>query len=213
MAFYIDRRGSLFFFYRDFMSDFYVLYAIQWRSCWNRSFFQLLHQRRRHPPCLCHSIDMLGSVGGPWRAALGSINFMAYFLQHRLSVCIQHGICFKCSHSCEILCIPPHVLWWARSSSRSSAHSLFLYLLPFSFALRIRVYLGNYLCWSMELWGFFSFVLEHALNFKYVKICMQKNSYGEGGAGISFFVFSLTNIGVPDSSIFKHLKKNMFSGG
>lgn len=65
----------------------------------------------------------------------------------------------------------------------------------------------------VRLFFVFLFVLEHALNFKYVKICMQKNSYGEGGAGISFFVFSLTNIGVPDSSILKHLKTNMFSGG
>lgn len=91
--------------------ELYVLFVHPWTSH-GACEYRLCSQLYISPPQLCHTIDstigMLSSVGVSCRAALGSINFIAYFFffLQPVSLYASWRICFNCSHSCEILCIP-----------------------------------------------------------------------------------------------------------
>lgn len=110
------------------------------------------------PPQLCHTLNstvgMLSSAGGPCRAALGSINFIAYFYNPPL--CMHppsHPITSALTvHTAVKFCVSPCFM-----VACSSSHSRFLYLLlKLSDILYICVYLVSYLLWLMVLPSFYS---------------------------------------------------------
>lgn len=82
------------------------------------------------PPQLCHtlnsSVGMLGSVGGSCGAALGSINFIAYFYNPTLSMHLpsQATASALTVHTAVKFCVSPCFM-----VACSSSHSRFLYLL------------------------------------------------------------------------------------
>lgn len=105
------------------------------------------------PPQRCHvlnnTVGMLSSTGGSCGAALGSINFIAYFLQpyslYAPTITSYH-ISFNCSHSCEILCIP---MFYGCLLLQSLLISLFVFFFSSEIAY-ICLYLVNYWLWLME---------------------------------------------------------------
>ena len=99
------------------------------------------------PPQLCHTLNstvgMLSSAGGSCRAALGSINFIAYF--YNPSLCMHppsHPIASALTvHTAVKFCVSPCFM-----VACSSSHTRFLYLLLLlSDILYICIYLVSYL--------------------------------------------------------------------
>lgn len=90
--------------------------------------YWLRSQLRVSPPQPGRTLDStLGSTGGSCRAALGSINFIAYFynLPSLYAPTIASlRICFNCSHSCGICVSPCFMLAWSSRLSRFLYSSL-----------------------------------------------------------------------------------------
>lgn len=136
--------------------EFYVLYAHPHTSDGACEYW-LCSQLYISPPQLCHTLNgtvgMLSSAGGSCRAALGSINFIAYFYNPPLcmhppshpiasALTVHTAVKFRVSPCFMVAC--------------SSSHSRFLYLLLllFDILLYICVYLVSFLLWLIELSAF-----------------------------------------------------------
>ena len=133
------------------------------------------------PPQLCHTLNStvgtLSSAGGSCRAALGSINFIAYF--YNPSLCMHppsHPIASALTvHTAVKFCVSPCFM-----VACSSSHSWFLYLLLKLFDIvYICVCLVGYLLWLMPLPAFSGCDLGKMWNLsQYAEIYMENACIG-----------------------------------
>lgn len=153
-------------------------------------------------PLLCHTLNgtvgMLSAAGGSCRAALGLINFIAYFYYPPL--CMQPPSHPSASaltvHTAVKFCVSPcFMVAWFSSCTR------FLYLLLKLFHILPDncAYLVSYLLWLMEL-SAFQKSDTGKMGLCYVKICAERFAVLAG----------IINLCMPDSFFLFHFSYSKF---
>lgn len=124
------------------------------------------------PPQLCHTLNntvgMLSSAGGSCGAALGSINFIAYF--YNPTLCMHPPSHLTTSaltvHTAVKFCVSPCFM-----VACSSSHSWFLYLYFFSVWDSLHLFILSKLLALVDGAFYLNVIFVKQKQFQYVRIC------------------------------------------